>query len=125
MSGDLTGLCLYMNGSRIKDKISTKSILTKNDILSVNQLNAQIKLLDMWKASNIEKYPTKLKKVTANDGRATTRAVTSGNLMEDGATTLAQNTFYNDATKAWNLAPMDVKTCKNIWSAPKRRSKNS
>ena len=73
----------------------------------------------MWKASNIEKYPTKLKKVTANDGRATTRAVTSGNLVEDGTTSLAQNTFYNDATKAWNLAPLDVKTCKTIWSAKK------
>ena len=77
----------------------------------------------MWKGSNIEKYPTKLKKLTANDGRATTTAVNSGNLMEDGAITLAQNTFYNDATKTWNLAPLAVKTCKTIWSAKKEIKK--
>ena len=33
-----------------------------NDLKFVN-LNAQIKLLDMWKASNIEKYPITLKKL--------------------------------------------------------------
>ena len=107
----------FMNGSKLKDKISTKSILTKHDILSVNQLNAQIKLFDMWKASNVVDYPTKLKKVIANDDRATTRAVTNGNLVEEGVTIASKNTFYNDAIKAWNIAPLAIKSCKSIWSA--------
>ena len=42
----------HMNGSKISDRISTKSILEKFDILSVNQMNAQAKLLEIWKASN-------------------------------------------------------------------------
>ena len=38
-----------LNGSRIKDQISTKSMLLKFKIISVNQMNAQIKLSEMWK----------------------------------------------------------------------------
>ena len=38
-----------LNGTRVKDKISTRSLLNKFNMLAVNQLNAQIKLLEMWK----------------------------------------------------------------------------
>ena len=101
-----------MNGTRIKDKISTKSILKKFDLLSVNQMNAQIKLLDMWKATNIAEYPTKVKKMEINNGasRATTRSITNGKLLEIGISSLAKDTFYNDAVKAWNAAPEVIKT---------------
>ena len=37
-----------LNGSSFKDMISTESLLTKYGMLSVNQLNAQVKLLEMW-----------------------------------------------------------------------------
>jgi hypothetical protein len=52
----------YMNGSKISDRIKTKSILNKFDNLSVNQLNAQMKLVEMWKANNCLNYPIKTKK---------------------------------------------------------------
>ena len=48
-----------LNGSRISDQISNKSMLVKFKILSVNQMNAQIKLSEMWKSINIENYPLK------------------------------------------------------------------
>ena len=70
------GTIAFMNGSKISDKISMISILNKFDCLSVNQLNAQIKLVDMWKANNMEKYPTKVQKMDMNETRTTTRAVT-------------------------------------------------
>ena len=80
-------------------------------------INAQIKLLDMWKASNIEKHPTKIKKIQGSESRTTTRAVTNGILEEQGVSTVSKCTFLNDATKAWNLAPSSLKTCKTVWSA--------
>ena len=40
----------FLNGSKISDRISTESILIKFNILSVNQLNAQIKIMEIWKA---------------------------------------------------------------------------
>ena len=51
-------LLRYLNNTRISDMISTKSILEKFNLLSVNQLNAQIKLCDIWKAVNVTDYPT-------------------------------------------------------------------
>ena len=46
-----------LNNTRIKDKIKTKSIAQNLKMLSVNQINAQVKLTEMWKAQNIEDYP--------------------------------------------------------------------
>ena len=37
-----------INNSKIKDKISVVSMLEKFQLLSVNQLAAQIKLLEVW-----------------------------------------------------------------------------
>ena len=36
--------------ARIKDKISSKTLLNNLNMMSVNQLNALIKLLEIWKA---------------------------------------------------------------------------
>ena len=44
-----------LNGSRISDQISNNSMLVKFKILSVNQMNAQIKLTEMWKSIHIVK----------------------------------------------------------------------
>ena len=104
-----------MNGTKIADKISTKSILDKHDLLSVNQQNAQTKLLD-----NVKNYPIKVKKLVANDNRAMTCAITSGKLVEVSQTCVTINTFHNDAIKAWNLAPDTIKNSNTIWSAKKQ-----
>ncbi len=37
-----------LNGSKVKDMISTSSLLTKFGMLSLNQLNAQVKLVEIW-----------------------------------------------------------------------------
>ena len=52
-------LTRFLNGSFVKDKISTKSILNNLNMLSVNQMNAQIKLSEAWKVTNVPDYPTK------------------------------------------------------------------
>ena len=61
-------LTRFLNGSFVKDKISTKSILNNLNMLSVNQMNAQIKLSEAWKVTNVPDYPTKWElKTTADD----------------------------------------------------------
>ena len=37
---------------RLKDRNRTSDMLTKNKMLSVNQLQAQVKLTELWKAVN-------------------------------------------------------------------------
>ena len=49
------------NNSRISDKISTTSLLSKFN-MSVNQINVQIKLSEMWKAVKDEDHPFNLVK---------------------------------------------------------------
>ena len=55
-----------LNNSRIKDRISIRSMLAKFNLLSVNQLAAQIKLLEVWKSINVEGNPTKLEPYSTN-----------------------------------------------------------
>ena len=45
----LNKLLRLLNGTKVKDLVSTKSMLDKFGILSINQLNAQVKLLEIWK----------------------------------------------------------------------------
>ena len=50
-----------LNGKTLKDKIPTKTLLENAKLLSVNQINARIKLQEIWKILNIEEYPIKIK----------------------------------------------------------------
>ena len=110
----------YMNNTRISDQISTKSILEKHDLLSINQMNAQIKISDMWKAMNVPNYPTKIKKMTYEGQTVTTRAVTNGLLIDDSNfSNLSRKTFINDAKKAWNKVPDSIKNCSSHFIAKK------
>ena len=105
-----------LNGAKLLDKINTKVLLNNEAMLSVNQLNAQIKILEAWKASKDENYPVKFKKVN-ND--CSTRSITNGDLVESGKTDLVKATFISDASKAWNKTPNSIKNCNTVWSAKK------
>ena len=48
-----------------------------------------------------------------------TRASASGNLLVNGNSTITQETFINDATKAWNKAPVSIKESKSQFNAKK------
>ncbi len=50
-----------LDGTLVLDRKSTKTLLDNQNMLSVNQIAAQIKLAEMWKASNDPQYPTKMK----------------------------------------------------------------
>ena len=71
-----------------------KSMLTNSNMLSINQMHAQVKLTEMWKAVHYKNYPLNIGKLQpANNGRET-RGVTERKLVEP--TTL--NTFIGNAT---------------------------
>ena len=43
-----------ISGAKVKDHVSIKSMLEKHNLLSVNQLAAKIKLMEVWKMLNKE-----------------------------------------------------------------------
>ena len=94
-------LVRILNGSRISDKISSKSLLEKFKMLSINQMNAQIKLLEIWKTINVKDYPIKTKFVSRSDDIVITRAFSLGYLQENRITNFSKRTFLNDATHIW------------------------
>ena len=49
----------FLNNSKMSDKIDARIILTNQELPSVNQLNAQIKLTEEWKAIKNPMHPTK------------------------------------------------------------------
>ena len=55
----------FLNKTKISDKIRTSEIMEKLNLLSINQINAQIKLMETWKALNNDKdNPIKSLKIT-------------------------------------------------------------
>ena len=94
-----------LNRSQIKDRVLIESMLGKFKVTSVNRLNAQAKLLEVWKALNIEKYPLQLQQQSTNITGVSTRADTTGRLIEVGKSNTSRNSSTSDAIRLWNLAP--------------------
>ena len=86
-------------------------------MLSVNQMNAQIKLTEIWKAMNQQNCPLKITRASINESERNTRSVTAGKLIEKGKTELLQATYINDGSKLWNISPSEETKSLNLWSA--------
>ena len=100
-------LLRFLNNTKISDKISTEQILENLNMCSINQLNAKIKLTEMWKMTHAKLIPPIIKKLEMSNGTRGSRSVTNGKLMEDGRSDKAKATFINDATRAWNKVPAE------------------
>ena len=110
-------LLRMLNGTKIKDCISTESLLSKFGILSTNQLNAQVKLLETWKALFLEDYPLQIQLQSVPTLGMSTRAATKGKPIEIGRSNLTKSTSVSDAVRIWNLAPQNVTGAKSLYQA--------
>ena len=64
--------------------MKTKVQLANLYMLLVNQLNAKIKLLEIWKALNVENYPLEITTKVTNQDTMNTTAMTSNQPIEIG-----------------------------------------
>ena len=94
-------------------------MLKKFGALSVNQLNAQIKLLEIWKSQNVQDYPLKIQKQASDTTRACTRAEANERPIEIGVKELTRRTCISDAVRVWNKTPEVVKNSKSVFVAKK------
>ena len=102
---------------RLMEKNKTSDMLTKHKMLSVNQLQAQVKLTELWKAVNSENNPLKFTHQTPAENGMVTRAVSDKKLVQTKGSTLTNDSFIYDATKLWNLAPESIKMSSSLLSA--------
>ena len=70
-------LLRILERKRISDKVPIREMLDNQNMLSVNQLAAQIKLAEVWKARNGENYPVKTEFRTVNENGTSTRGATN------------------------------------------------
>ena len=124
--GDLQALQLVqnklvraLNNAKLSDHRSTKSLLAKLDMQSVNQLNAQIKISEIWKAINKANYPIEVEKYILKTDERLSRSKTSEKLLLSGHSDLMKSCFKNDALKLWNNCPDSITKCTSLYSAKK------
>ena len=107
------------------DRTSTNVLLEKTGFLSVNQLAASIKLVEVWKSINVESYPVHLEpNITAGgENEPILRPSTSRLWNQDARSTAAKKSFSRNAAKFWNNAPLYIKNAKSIYSVKKEIKK--
>ena len=111
----------FLNNSKISDKISNKDIYKKLNLLSVNQLNGQIKLPEFWKSLNNPNYPIKWDvKTLPTDGSSVMRSSNNMTLKESKHSRFTSTSFLHDAAKLWNLTPLTLREIKSIFAAKKQ-----
>ena len=93
------------------------------NMLSANQVNAQIKLTEIWKATHVDNYPIHTHKLNYKSDAMVTRASNRGDLGVEAATQKSQATFLNDAFKIWNTAPLEIKLSNKLAIAKKEIKK--
>ena len=86
---------------------------------SVNQINAQIKITEIWKAVEKENYPIKVNKYTLGAVERLSTTKTSENLLVSGHSDLLKAFFKSEAITLWNKCPDSIKNCTLLFSAKK------
>ena len=113
-------LVRLLNNVSLSDRQSTKALLNKIEMLSVNQLNASIKLTELWKAVNNADCPLKITNAVYENPLRQMRTRNDNALVENGVTDLRKATFLNDGIRLWNFAPDEIKFCKALYSVKKQ-----
>ena len=101
-------LVRILSGTKTTDEISTKTLLDNPGIfsvLSVNQVNAYIKLTENRKGVHSNNGLLQINEVTKPDGAVSTRSDGIQRLIQHGSSALSCKTFKNEATHLWNAAP--------------------
>jgi hypothetical protein len=107
-----------VTNSKLKDHKHTADLVKESGLLSINQLNAQSKLLETWKALNINKYPIRFNK-TPKNVHETRLSTDDQRLVVSAKTKRACATFIGDCPKVWNCSSSEVKNAKTLYGAKK------
>ena len=108
-----------LTGKKVSDRIKIEDMLKSLQMMSVNQIAAQIKLTEMWKALNDSQYPLRVEQKSETEDGIGTRSMTRGDLIEFGSSTNSKKSFMGSSTRLWNAAPEEIKKVLSFNSAKK------
>ena len=114
-----------LNGSSKTDHVSTKHLLEKFNLPSVNQLAAEIKIIEAWKIMNVQGYPITLdlNNPSRNTGDRMVRETTTRHWKDYAKLKNSRESFNIDTAKLWNQVNSDIKSAENINIAKSRIKK--
>ena len=94
-------------------------MLTKFGLLSVNQLAAKIKLMEVWKSLNNDGSPISLDPYRANvpDESRDLRPKTNRVFNDTCRLQRSESSFHIDAARIWNAAPQAIRNAKTLGAA--------
>ena len=109
-------LLRMINNNRIRDMISSRSILEKFNLLSVNQIAASIKLVEVWKSINHDGYPISFEPYNHNLLTHNRNLRPQANRLLKDNCKLKRNeaSFSIDAARLWNAAPKEITEATSI-----------
>ena len=114
----------FLNGNKLQDHVPTKQTFDDLDLLSVNQLNAQIKIREVWKSLNDNMHPIQWEKRSADQSTSCNlRSALSKALKPIGKSRIVESTFMSDAVKVWNATPQCIQECKSLFTVKKEINK--
>ena len=105
----------------LKEHVTTVSLLNKYKLPSVNQLAAQIKLVECWKITNIEHYPLKLEPNNPNKMESD-RVIRSSSIKvwkDEANSVAAKLSFSRDSARLWNMVSVTIKNAPSLNIAKK------
>ena len=114
-----------LNNTTLKDHITTKNLLVKFNLLSVNQLAASIKLVEAWKSIHIPNYPVQMGKNNMNRPESS-RVLRENSIQlwkEDAQSKLGKEFFCRNTAKLWNNTSPEIKNARNTSFAKKGNHK--
>ena len=105
----------------LKDLVSTVTLLKKYKLPSVNQLAAEIKLVECWKIINIDHYPLKLEPNNPNrpDNDRVIRPSSIKQWKDEAKSVAAKLSFSRDSARIWNTATDAIKNATSLNTAKK------
>ena len=110
-----------VEGVSLKGHITTVSLLNQWNLPSVNQLAAEIKLVETWKIMKIPDYPLKLNQNNPNKvlTQRTIRPTSVKQWKDNAKLKCAQESFSIDAARLWNKAPQSIHMAESLQIAKK------
>ena len=87
-------------------------MLTKYGLLSVNQMSAKIKIMEVWKSLNREDYPIIMDHYRSNatpGHQHDTRTQQTRVFNDSCRLHKSESSFHVDAARVWNAAPNKIR----------------
>ena len=103
-------LLRFLCNSKRSSHTSIASMLDKLGWLSINQLSCEIRLIEVWKALNIENHCLNNLFEKATTDRGITRSAGLNKLKTHFKSKIRDNSFVYPSIQIWNSAPSEITT---------------